>query len=112
MSTVLIPGRWLSEGSVLFGFKMEPEWTHPSDEKLLRPGQESQPLPLELVKFKAVEDLIFYTHGGLLQQKNIVLRDLGAGLVLREPISVSVEVWNDFVTAYCYDLDEFEVADD
>lgn len=73
-------------------------------------------VPLELLKFHAIEDVLrAFTCWPRQQpvQKRIALRDLHhPRLSLREPIEVSVETWDNMVTAYCYDLDEFEAAQD
>ena len=69
--------------------------------------------PLELVKFHAIEDALrpvsYWPRGP--RQKRIVLRDLHhQRLSVLTPIDVSLEIWDDVVTAYSYDLDEFEAA--
>jgi hypothetical protein len=47
------------------------------------------------------------------RQKPIILQDLGdRRLSVCRPIAVSLEFWEGFVTACCYDLEEFDVAGD
>jgi hypothetical protein len=45
-------------------------------------------------------------------QKTVFISDLGdPRLPLRHAIPVSLDVWDGYVTAACFDLEEFEVAD-
>jgi len=46
-------------------------------------------------------------------QKTVFIRDLGdPRLSVRAAIPVYLEFWDGFITACCYDLEEFEVASD
>ncbi len=120
MNSIVIPVRCVSGGTILLD--VEPNWVYdPSGEPLgtltlATATGRGRPVPLELVKFQAVEEVLRNTAlwpFGPRRQTRIRLRDLHhAGLSLREPIEVSLEVWEHVVTAYCYDLDEFEIGSD
>ncbi len=110
MSSVLVYTKCYSGGALLTRVASD-GFDEPGVKVFVSGGTESVPhVPLRVQEPGGV---CHWSHPGEPHsQKTVFISDLGdPRLSLRRAIPVSLDVWDGYVTAACFDLEEFEVAD-